>query len=176
MFSRISQLGKNLTDELSRINDEVTSARTIKQGQLSNSAKRIDPELADRIMGVKTPDLETITKPDAMGASTADLSFSTANDESVEKKKIDVNKTTTDEVKHSDTKIDESKTDCLPAVDNSLNGEGKETGEVSKASEAEPTAAGSTLTRIEPSRKGLPQGMVVPGTGVKYSELPNEII
>ncbi|KAG7895647.1 hypothetical protein KL936_000355 [Ogataea polymorpha] len=60
MFSKISQIGKNLTDEISRINDEVNSNR--KQGSTSPNAG-IDPSTASRILSTQTPEPDSMTQP-----------------------------------------------------------------------------------------------------------------
>ncbi|KAG7821908.1 hypothetical protein KL928_000383 [Ogataea angusta] len=63
MFSKISQIGKNLTDEISRINDEVNSNR--KQGSGSPNAG-IDPATASRILSTPTPEPDSMTQPREM--------------------------------------------------------------------------------------------------------------
>lgn len=65
MFSRLTDLGKNLSEEISRINDEVKSSRTTTKNQVSQ-------EEATRIMKLKTPALSSIVKPDEIESTSSE--------------------------------------------------------------------------------------------------------
>lgn len=60
MFSKISQIGKTFTDELSRINDEVNNSPLNEQKQIA------DPEVARKVIQTKTPEISEITTPSEM--------------------------------------------------------------------------------------------------------------
>lgn len=64
MLSRLSQLGKNLSDEITRINDEASSP---------NGKKQISQEQAVKIMNTTTPPLSKIVKPDHLNDTTTSL-------------------------------------------------------------------------------------------------------
>ncbi|KAH3662085.1 hypothetical protein OGAPHI_006266 [Ogataea philodendri] len=66
MFSKISQIGKNLTDEFSRINEEVSSTRKQSPGAPNGG---IDPATATKILSTQTPDPEGMTQPREMSSS-----------------------------------------------------------------------------------------------------------
>lgn len=72
MFSRLTDLGKNLTDELSRINDEVKSSRTMPK-------KQVTQDEAARIMKLKTPNVSSIVKPEDVASAELDKQGQTKN-------------------------------------------------------------------------------------------------
>ncbi|QPG75930.1 hypothetical protein FOA43_003316 [Brettanomyces nanus] len=147
MLSRISQLSKNLTDEISRFNDEVSSARVTKQQQ-DGTVQSLDPERAAKIMSIETPDPATITKP-----SEIDQEDNNKGDNVTEN--INGNE-------NISGKEAEAANFVKPERESSVS-----------SAESEKPSNGSNSRHA--GVHGV-QKLYVSGTKVKFSELPNEIV
>lgn len=126
MFSRISDFGKTLTDEISRINEEVGSTR--------RQQNRLDPNVSAEILQAKTPDVSDITRPEEL-----------AKPEEVDSAANDTSKKPIDESAPETTKDEPKSLVTTPQS---------------------PSHQGTTVVTA---------GSVVPGTDIKYSDLPPEI-
>lgn len=145
MFTKISQLGKTFTDEISRINDEVNNQASNEQRQLT------EPDIARRILDSNTPDISEITKPEDLkntGSNANNQDFITKNEQ-------------TGDVQANDS--------CENKADSSSNIKNDDDDNNNNSSKEELVSK-----NYNPQGDQKPNDLI-PGTQIRLSSLPPEI-
>ncbi|ODV84358.1 hypothetical protein CANARDRAFT_29232 [[Candida] arabinofermentans NRRL YB-2248] len=160
MFSKISQIGKNFTEEISRINDEVSIARKQQHQQQQSTPQTTDPAAASKILAIETPNPETLIQPEdppSEEQSEMDNDFDPASPPSTE-----VEEPQTAEVSATSPQIAPIVSPAPSQTPRSVS-----MSQVGSANSTPPPQSQLDLARNA--------SLYVPGTTIKYSDLPNEI-
>ncbi|GME68089.1 unnamed protein product [[Candida] boidinii] len=157
MFSRISQFSKNISDEITRISDDVNNVR--QQGEVA-----IDTVAANNILHTETPNPDTLIQPEdepieANTEGEADNNANVTSDESKLNGGSSVGVTTTQPSSSTNS--------------SDIQGE-PQSNKPSSASTPEPKSM-STSGVATPVSASANNSMIVPGTNINWNELSPEL-